>query len=310
MSETNGNGNSIQGLGERALLCGLSISLWGNRRQDKQISREAAASRGMGTKVGRFNRWLLVEDKAGTPVSEYNAIITIRNKAGEVHRDMTLPWMDDGTRINSARNFIEWASAMRELKTEFDTAVDYFCNNYDHLVMRTKLIMDVAAEEEGKPSMFNQGNYPSVSRVRNHFAFNTYVMPLPEAVDFRVKLSDLQVAAIQQRIKGQLNETVMNATEHLFERLADVARRVSHLANPGSTIQKALSRDIESVCAIAERLNIADDPYLNQFAQRIRKELAVEPVLLKTVPTEREALAARADVIISDMSAFMKGADL
>jgi hypothetical protein len=309
MSETNGNGNGYGSLSTRAMLTGLSISLWGNRRLDKGMSREAAASRGMGEKVGRFNRWLLIEDKLGTPVKEYTTIISIRNKAGEVHREMTLPWMDDGTRINSARNFVEWASTMRDLKNEFDTAVGYFCDQYDHLIMRTKLIMDLAAEEEKKPTMFNQKNYPSASRVRNHFAFNTHVMPLPESVDFRVKLSDVQVTAIKSQIESQLTTTVMNATEHLFERLAEVARRVEHLAIPGSTVQKALARDIESVCAIAERLNIADDPYLTQFAQRIRKELHVEPVFLKTVPEERDALAARATAIINDMTAFMGTGD-
>lgn len=299
------NGNELGGLSTRAMLCGLSISMWGNRKLDKAMSREASASRAMGERVGRYNKWLLVQDEEGTPVKEYTAIVSVRNKAGVVHRDMTLPWMDDGTRINSARNYIEWGAAMREQKNAFETAVEHFIREYPNLVMRTKQIMDEAAAKENKPSMFSGRHYPSQAEMMHKFQFTTSVLPLPESTDFRVKLGDSQVKSIRKQIEAHLNSQVMNSTQHLFERLGDLVDRVVLLGEPKSAIQSALVRDIAQVTSIAERLNIAGDRYLDEFARRIRKELSFEPVMLKTCEGEREALAARAARIQSDMSAFM-----
>lgn len=304
----NSNGNHQPGdLSTRAMLCGLSISTWGNRRQDKQISREAAASRGLGERVGRYNRWLLIQDESGTPVREYGAIITARDKAYSTHRELTLPWMEDGLRINSVANFNNWCVAIRSVKNEFESALEHFIKQYPDLVTLTKCIMDSAALREGKQSMFNRFNYPSQSELRRKFQFSDMVLPIPQSSDFRVDLSDSQVASIRQQIEYRKDVWLVDATQHLLEKLDSLVKRVVHLSDPKATIQSALVRDIEQVCSVVESLNITNDKDLSEFTRRIRTELAIDPVLIKTSNKERENLAARASQIQSDMSGFMIG---
>lgn len=303
--DTNGNGHSPGSLSTRAMLVGLSISLWGNRRMDKQISREASESRGMGEKTGRYNRWLLIENRNGDEAKEYKRIVSVRNKSEVIHREMTLPWLDNGTRINSARNYKYWAEAIHEARRDFEEAVDDFVRLYPHLVDRTKLIMDTAAREEDKPSMFNERLYPSQATVRNKFGFSTTTLPLPDAHDFRVELSDVQVGSIRQQIEDNMNSIVMDATRHIYESLYDLVKRIASLGDPKTPIQRALMRDVEEISERARRLNISEDSFLDALATRIKKELTFEPILLKTSEAERDALVDRALAIENDLRAFM-----
>ena len=299
MTHTNGNGHRATRLSERAFLCSVSISMWGNRKQDKTLSREAAASRGMGDKVGCYSKWLLIEDEKGTPVREYVAIENARNKARLIHNDMSAPWLDNGTRINSAENFPEWTGALRRAKQEFMNAVEFFLQEYPGLVEKTKSIMDNAASVEGKPSMFSDKNYPGKAALAAHFRFEIMVQPLGEAKDFRIDMADAQAIAIESE-----RSAIQNVTSDLLSRLNDVVGRVVHLGDPKATIQTALIRDLTSVCKLTKRLNIANDPALEDFANRIEKDLQVDPVLLKTAPSERSLLADRAKAILNDMAGY------
>ena len=291
------------GLSSRALLCGMNISMWGNRKLDKKISKEVAVQRGLGEQVGRYNKWLLIENDAGAPAKEYQAIVSVRNKAGVVHRDMTLPWLDNGLRIQSSGFSIEWASEMKKLKSEFETAVDFFVRRYPDLIIRTEILMSRAATN-GKPSMFDPNNYPRADVIRGRFVFTTSMLPLPAARDFRVDLPDNMVERIRQNIDEQNKQWLINATQHLLERLSELVARVRHLGDPKSTVQKALVEDIVGVTRTVKKLNIAGDSFIDAFADRIVSELSFDPLHVKTSDHERNELAERAAQIQKDMAAF------
>ena len=301
MTATNGNGS----LSTRAMLVSLEINMWTARRLDKKITNEVAKDYGVGAAVGRYNKCLLIEDINGTPAKEFKAVESAGNAARNEHYTQSLPWGQEGSRIVTAANFIEWANAMREAKDVFLKARQDFIDAYPRLVEQSRRYLTQMEATTGK-TMFNESNYPTQARIERKFRFATGVLPLPDAGDFRVQLSSPQVAAIKAQIEGTINATVETATQDLFERLNDLARRVAHLGDPKSVIQKALAQDIKSVCAIAGRLNLTGNTYLDAFRERIVKELSFAPDMLKAVPEEREALAARASQIQSDMAAFMR----
>lgn len=292
-------------LTERALLVNLVISKWGNRKQNKQVSGKANADHGVGDKAGRYNNYLLIENLKGEPAKEYEAIVTIRNKMNVVHREQTVSWLDDGTRVLAAANYNHWALIVNEYTDKYYAAADYFTQEYPRLIEQTRYYMEELPLRDGKPSMFNAGNYPAPQDIRRRFEVRVNPAPLPWEGDFRCNLTGGQVDIIKSQIQASMQSVIMNSTQELFERLRTLALRVANLGNPRAPIHEGLVDDVNSITRLAERLNIADDSNLNAMAQRIRDELSFSKMSIKTSPQERENLAARADQIISDMSAFM-----
>lgn len=320
MSDTNGNGSFSYDLSQRAFKVSLTINMWTARRLDKKVTRQVADDHGMGDQIGRYNKALLIEDINGKVAKEFKDIESAGNAARNVHYEQTLPWGQDGNRVITAANFMEWCNVMREARDTFFQKRAILVAEYPRLVKQSEYFMEKGAElqreklrRQGKfdeanavVSLFDPKNYPRADSIEHRFRFATGSEPLPTSGDFRVKLATNQVEMIKRQIESNIHATVEAATQDLFERLFDLARRCAHLGDPKSVIQKALAQDVKSVCAIAGRLNLTGNTYLDAFAQRIDTELSFTPDMLKQLPEEREALAARAAQIQSDLAAFMR----
>lgn len=308
-------------LSTRAMLCGLSISLYGNRKQNKVVSQSVADDHGMGEKIGRYNNTLLIRSEKGEAPKEYEAIVSVANNARIAHRDMTLPWMDNGLRINTNINFMEWSEMVRGFKAKFNHAKAEFVSAYPRLVQETKRIMDEAAEKanikedklatvQGRQpkiyeSMFNAANYLSPDKIANKFAFSEIILPLPEEKDFRVNLASAQVLFIQNRMKEHLSGIVTGATRHLLERLEGIVSKVAGLADPTKRPTSAMGDDIRSICTVARKLNIEQNPELDALATQIENELDVDPMYFATCEGERERTVERAQNIMKTLDRLM-----
>lgn len=320
MTTANGNGTFSFDLSKRAFKVSLTINMWTARRLDKKVTRQVADDHGMGDQIGRYNKALLIEDINGKVAKEFKELETAGNAARNTHYEQTLPWGQDGSRVITAANFIEWANAMREARNTFIRKRDTLVEAYPRLIRQSERLMEEGAElqrqklrRQGKfdeanavVSLFDARNYPTTESIKTRFRFATGSEPLPTSGDFRTELSDNQVRMIKEQIESQIHSTVEAANQDLLERLYNIAKRCAHLGDPKSVLQKALAQDVQSVCAIAGRLNLTGNTWIETFRHRIQKELAHTPDMLKAVPEEREALAARASRIQNDMAAFMQ----
>lgn len=300
-------------LGSRAMLVNLHMPQWGNRKTDKRISRETAQEYGLGEKVGRYNKWLLIEDEDGNRAKEYMAIVTVVNASRQRHYELSLQWGDDGMRIQSAANYMPWLTAMREQREEFEKVVDVFVKVYPKLVQRSQELMGRMKQAGKIKTMFLESDYPQPFTMRDRFAFETRALPLPEAdrfnVDFRVSLGDRQaqllVEATRQQIEADMAETLNGISAKLFERLSKVVARVIKIGEKGGQLRDVLADDLRETCGLVGRLNFTGDPNVEQFKQRVLKELTFDTASLKGAPEARKQYADRASKIMDDMAAFM-----
>src|SRR6476660_2939846 len=111
-------------LTERALLVSLQIHEWGAQRFDRFVSDQVARDHGAEpTAAGRYTKFLI-------PKEFLAPIRTVRNEARALHRELTLPWLDDGFRILPVSLHLQYTEKFQRLRTRFETAVTEFIAAY------------------------------------------------------------------------------------------------------------------------------------------------------------------------------------
>lgn len=285
-------------LNDRAMLVGLTISMWSAHKHDRAVSQEVAQQHGNDVRLGRFNKRLV--DGA--------ALKAVQSAAGllrSCHYTNTLPWSDAGPRILTATNYLTYTQAMREKRQAFEGAVHDFVGQYrDH----------IAAAERQLGDLFRESEYPSLAEIEGRFGIDIQYLPLPDSNDFRVDLGDIEEARIRKEIEARVEETIQAAHRSLWERCHEA---VSHMAERLSAYQKpqdgrasgvfrdTLVTNIRELVDLLPRLNLTGDPELEAMRRRIEKELAQEdPATLRENETVRKSVASAAASILADMAGW------
>jgi len=287
------------GITEKAMLVNLKISCWSARKHDKSVSAKVAHDYNTPSDSGRYNKVLIAE----------NAIKAIKKHVGNArtfHYENTLPWNDEGSRILPAKNFDRYSQKMRELKTEYETAVSEFLKNYTSLVENAKIRLN---------GMFKDSDYPGINEIRNKFSFTTIINPIPNNDDFRVSLNSTEVERIKTELGNRLREAEKFAKKDLWNRLYSVLNSLSSkMREEGKNGKSPIFRDslignVKDIVNLLPDLCISEDPDLEKIRTEIKETIAtMNPEdLRKTTNEERGKAARKAESIMDKMSDFMGG---
>ena len=193
------------------MLCSLSISMWSARKHDPEASQEIAQRHGAQADAGRYHKVLLPKEA----LAEIHKIVS---EARQEHYFMTLPWDDNGYRVLPAAAYMDHTGKMRELSNQFTPAVEALARQFGQLVEEAKARLG---------GLFRSEDYPAPDELRSKFSFETKVMPLPDAGDFRVALGDEEKERIKRQITTAVEASLQVASRDLWQRLYEA---VSHLA--------------------------------------------------------------------------------
>ena len=198
-------------LSSRAMLCSLSISVWSARKHDPEASEEIAQRHGAQPDAGRYHKVLL-------PKAALAEVQKIVSEARQDHYFMTLPWDDNGYRVLPAAAYMDHTERMRQLSNQFTPAIDTLTQQFGQLVEEAKVRLG---------GLFRSDDYPTPEELGSKFSFETKVMPLPNAGDFRVTLGDGEKERIKRQITTAVEASLQVASLELWQRLYEA---VSHLA--------------------------------------------------------------------------------
>ncbi|MGE5073666.1 MAG: hypothetical protein ACM3MF_09580, partial [Anaerolineae bacterium] len=256
-------------LSTRAMLCSLSISQWSASKHDPQASEEIAVQHGAQPDVGRYNKLLI-------PKETLAEVHRIACEARREHYFITLPWDDDGYRVLPAAVYMEHTEKLREYSRQFLAAVEVFAAQFDQLVLESRSRLG---------SLFRPEDYPASKEIRNKFAFETKVMPLPDANDFRVSLGDEERDRIKRQIRASVEASLTVASRELWQRMYEA---VSHMADRLSTykpsdqgiehpFRDSVVSNLVKLVDVMPRLNVTGDPELERLTSQVRASLLVDP---------------------------------
>ena len=285
-------------LSERAMLVGLSVSIWSARKHDVRISDKVAAEHGADRSMGRYAKHLI-------PRELLSAVNAANTALREHHNLNTLAWGDDGIRILPAASYPGYQEHQQTLQDRFDRAVRDFVASYPTYVEAARSALN---------GLFDPRDYPSPKRIAEKFAVRRHVLPVAQPDDFRVRLGEADVARIRAEIETRTADLVASANRDLWQRVQAVTLRLIERLNafevdPASGHRVHPFRDslIENVRALLEimpRLNITGDARIEQ----VRQELA-ERVACHAPEALREDHVLRAEVVdaASGILARMEG---
>lgn len=140
--------------------------------------------------------------------------------------------------------------------------------------------------------------------LRSRFSFETKVLPLPDADDFKVSIGDQD----RERIRRQIAESILASrrvgTRELWQRLYNVVSHMSarmteyNIAADGNKprLYDSMIANIVEIMDVLPKLNIAGDTEFERSAGEIRKPLVLDPQELRKSETMRsDAAKAAAD---------------
>lgn len=286
-------------LASRAMLCSLSISTWSARKHDPEASEEIARQHGAQADSGRYHKVLLPK----TALAEIQKIVS---EARQEHYYMTLPWDDNGYRVLPAAAYMEHTERMRALSNRYTPAVEALVNEFNQLVEEAKIRLG---------GLFRAEDYPGPDELRSKFSFETKVMPLPDAGDFRVALGEEEKERIKRQITVAVEASLQVASRELWQRLYE---SVSHMAErlqaykvTGEGVEHpfrdSVVTNLVKLTDILPKLNVTGDAELERLAAEVRASLLVDPQELRKSEAVRNETAKNASAIANRMAAYMAG---
>lgn len=281
----------MSNLNEKAMLIELSISQWSGRKLDRKITQEVNAAHNADENAGRYNKSLIAKDVL-------QKIKKAANSARTYHYKNTLPWSDNSPRILPAAHFQDYSAEMRKLKASFEDAVQEFVSNYPDYVYQARSMLN---------GMFNADDYPA--DVEDKFSFNTEILPLPAAGDFRVTLQGGEVARIQQDIENRCNAAMERAMKDLWSRLFEAVKHMAEkLGDTDKVFRNSLVNNLCELTAILPKMNITGNADLEKMRREIEDKLCgLEPDELRKDPEQRKQTAQDASAILETMAGYIGG---
>jgi hypothetical protein len=274
-------------LGNRAMLVAVNISQWTGRKTDKKATSTVEVSHATKGKVGNYTKKLL----PGAP--ELERVSRIASSIRKWVYCQTLPWLADGTRILSNRNYSEFNTEFRKRQMEFEQAVSEFLNSYEGL----------KTDARGKlGQLFNEGEYLSDSRLRNRFHCEVTYLPLPSSTDFRIEVDPAQKSDLERKIREVETKAIAEVWNRLFEVVTTAKEKLS---DPKATFRESLFGNIREVCELLPKLNVTDDPNLESARQKLVTALdQMDPDLCRKDANERQSARDQLNGILNAMGAF------
>jgi hypothetical protein len=295
-------------LASKAMLCSVSISAWSGYKYDREASEEIADTHGAEKDSGRFNKRLV-------PRKELEEITKVIGLARRDHEFVTLPWSDNGYRVLPAAAYMDHTETMRKHSADFKAAVSRLEGRFEGLVTSQSRLGTLfkVADYPGMRDENGKLRFAFPNELRERFSFETKVLPLPDADDFRVCMGDEDRDRIKRQIADSIQASLRVGTRELWQRLYKVVSHMSQRMTEYGTakdgekprLYDSMITNIVEIVDVLPKLNIAGDTELDRMASEVRRSLIVDPKDLRKSEAVRSETAKAAVEIVQRMAAYM-----
>ena len=281
-------------LAERAMLVRLTIRKWSPERVDKGVTDEVALLKGADRNGAGCYRKNLIAKAA------LKELTKVSGAARTYHYERTLPWLDDGQRILTAKSHMDYYAEMAKLKAEFDRLAGELVANFDSYVTDARATLG---------AMFNHSEYPEAGELANRFSFEVGIAPIPDSNDFRVSLPESELKRVRADLDSRAEAAMIEATKDMWRRVTEsLSHMATTLATEDGKFKNSLVGNVAELAEIMDAMNVAEDPDLAAMGEELREKIAgLDPEALRNDRPTRQATAALAKEIAGRAASKMKG---
>lgn len=288
----NATTNTIQ---QTAMLFTLNIKQWSGKASDKGAARQLASDKSAVTDAVKVSKQLVFSQLT-------DDIKKLANEARQEFYALTLPWMDDGRRLLSAKNYNKAMAKMAQYQASFEKLAAQVEANYP-------VMIDEARKQLG--DLFLESDYPK--DITAKYAFAPHVEPIPSVDDIRVGLGEGERAKIAAELKAQIEAAGRMAKQDIYDRAADCVKRIAEALpkfNPDEkgaargTFRDSLIGNVADLLDGLDGLNFDNDANIASLGERLRELTKYTPDALRELPTLREETAKTAQDILETMAGY------
>ena len=277
-------------LDSKAVLVQLSLGMPTFRRLDKTATNKVQEYFRMSNKTGSFTKRCIISQTLDN-------ITDLETKIRTWFYDSTLPWGMKGVHLLSSRNLMSFRSEFNEWKKLWNYDVTQFHIEYPQLkIDATRYLGD----------SYNPKDYPPEDTIAERFKLDVAILPVP-ADDFRVELTDVERAELQEELTKRKAKAEQHAQEELQSRLYEPLKALATaLADPIAVFRDSKVTNLENIVRSIDKLNFMDDPTIDSIKAEIQDKLMKHNInTLRNDPVLRQQKGDEAQEIVRKMSAFM-----
>lgn len=268
-----------------AILVKLSISVFPNQRQDRDITAEVKLKKALGNGAGKWVKYKL-PDEALEPLRKYCGFVR------QFHYDHTSIW-EEGLRLLSAKARENYDARMKEFADEFWKNVDEFGTHYPAWIEHAKIM---------HAGTFDPDDYPAWPDCRQMFQFGREYFPVPKAEHFDTQMQALYGTALEAITEKKVSEAVADTWERLIKPVAAMADKLS---SPDAIFRDTLVGNVKEMAELIPALNLTNDPKLAEAAQLIGQQLAnLDVQTLRDSKVDRKEAAEKAKNLVARFGAL------
>lgn len=269
----------------KAMLARLCISQWTARKHDKTVSAEVEKTHAAHD-AGRYNK-LLVNKTLLDPISKLAGAVRA------YHYSQTLPWNDGGDRLLPSALFMGYTAEIRKFEAQYQALVRDLVTAYP---------AEVQAARSRLGTMYSLDDYPPSHELHSRFGIAVEFIPVPDAKDFRVDVSEEAAAEIRTQITETVNARQTQAVKDCYRRVREVVSKLyERLSAEDAVFKDSLVSNARDLMSVLPGLNITQNPELDALHHEINA-LLVSPQTLRNNPAARKATADAADAILTRLA--------
>lgn len=268
---------------------------------DKQLSTELRDLKGVSDDVSlRVNKSIFSK---GTT----DGFMKVMSEAGKYYYRVTQPWDDKGFRLLSVEIFKSFAKQFKEYTRKFRNEVDTFMDGIEQ---------DIKLMEETLGEAFNRSDYDHLflsngqldrESLRKLFVLELEYGTVAGGNDLRASLTDDDRAIIAEHITKKNEEKFAASQKHIITTLHEHIMAIhERLSKEKNIFRDTLIGNLNDLCDIIPKMNIAGDPAINQLAADAKRTLCHwEPSVLREDTTIRSDVADEAEKILDNMKGMI-----
>jgi len=235
---------------------------------------------------------------------KYQKVIT--NAAKYFYR-VTTPWDDKGFRLLSVDIYKDFIKTMKGHTREFREAVMDFIDGFENNIEAMRPVLGDA---------FNLADYSEyllstggVNRegLLEKFALEVEYGTVSDGDDLRATLTETDREVISAHITEQNNKKFAKSQEHIIVRLIECVKAIQeNAARDFKGAKDTLIGNLEDLCDLVPKMNIAGDPDINQLADDCREVLCKwDTTTLREVKSIRDDVTDKADKMLKGMEGLI-----
>ena len=251
------------------------VRMVGKTKTDKEITSDIHSTHAMDDEAGQYVKKLY-------PMEFIAPFTKIIGGANRFHLRNTI-LSQFGYLIPTIR-FEQYKAEMQKYIQQFDDAADDFCQHYDTIIEKARVIHNGTFREEF---------YPHKDSVRSCFSYSLFTSMVPRVGDLAVSyLDEERIEQIRQEIVSNVDKAGKMASQQVIARVLEkVDHIVQKLSEPEAVFRNSLIDNLREILVIAPSLNIADDPKVSQLIAECNSKLVKDPDVLRNNEFQRNTTA-------------------